>query len=390
MSVTFQDMLSAIKAKIREVSVHELHELVASKAPPLLIDIREPDELENGVIAGARTVPRGFLEMKIESMVPDRSSPVALYCAGGTRSALSAYALQQLGYKDVVNVAGGIGAWSRAGYPLEYRKMLSNEQKARYSRQIILPQMGDEGQQKLLNARVLCIGAGGLGSPTALYLAAAGVGTLGILDNDKTDMSNLQRQILHTEESVGTSKVESAKLTLQRLNSDITIRTHDVRLDSTNVMEIFADYDLIIDGTDNFPTRYLINDACVFLGLPNVHGSIFHFDGQVTVFNAPDGGPCYRCLYPEPPPPELAPSCAEAGVLGAICGIIGTLQAAEAMKLILGAGDVLSGRVLSIDVLRGTMRELKTRKDPACPVCSEHPTITELIDYEEFCSLNAH
>ncbi|MEZ4265195.1 MAG: molybdopterin-synthase adenylyltransferase MoeB [Myxococcota bacterium] len=390
MSVTFQDMLSDIKAKIREVSVHELNDMLGSSSPPILIDVREPDEHENGLIRGARIVPRGFLELKVESLVPDRSTPVAIYCAGGTRSALSTHALQQLGYTNVVNVGGGIGAWSRAGFPLEHRKMLTNEQKARYSRQIILPQMGEEGQQKLLNARVLCIGAGGLGSPTALYLAAAGVGTLGILDNDKADMSNLQRQILHTEESVGTSKVESAKTTLQRLNSDITIRTHDVRLDSTNVMEIFRDYDLVIDGTDNFPTRYLINDACVFLGLPNVHGSIFHFDGQVTVFNAPDGGPCYRCLYPEPPPPELAPSCAEAGVLGAICGIIGTLQAAETMKLLLGAGDLLSGRVLSIDVLRGTVRELKTRKDPACPVCSANPTITELIDYEEFCSLNAH
>jgi molybdopterin/thiamine biosynthesis adenylyltransferase len=246
--------------------------------------------------------------------------------------------------------------------------------------------MGEEGQQKLLNARVLCIGAGGLGSPTALYLAAAGVGTLGIVDNDKADLSNLQRQILHSEETVGVSKVESAKAMLKRLNSDITIRTYDTRLDSSNVMEIFRDYDLVVDGTDNFPTRYLINDACVFLGLPNVHGSIFHFDGQVTVFNAPGGGPCYRCLYPEPPPPELAPSCAEAGVLGAICGIIGTLQAAETMKLLLGAGELLAGRVLSIDVLRGTVRELKTRKDPHCPVCSANPTITELIDYEEFCS----
>ncbi|MCB9785596.1 MAG: molybdopterin-synthase adenylyltransferase MoeB [Deltaproteobacteria bacterium] len=390
MSATFQDMLSDIKSKIREITVHELRERLASNEPPMLFDIREPEEHQNGVIEGARTLPRGYLELKIESLVPDRKTPVAIYCAGGTRSALGAHALQQLGYQDVVNVEGGIGAWSRAGYPLEHRRMLTNEQKARYARQIILPQMGEEGQQKLLNAKVLCVGAGGLGSPTALYLAAAGVGTLGIVDNDKADLSNLQRQIIHTEESVGTSKVESAKATLSRLNSDITINVHDTRLDSSNVMEIFRGYDIVVDGTDNFPTRYLINDACVFLGLPNVHGSIFHFDGQVTVFNAGGDKPCYRCLYPEPPPPELAPSCAEAGVLGAICGIIGTMQAAETMKLILGAGDLLAGRVLSIDVLRGTVRELKTRKDPSCPVCSANPTITELIDYEEFCSLNAH
>ncbi|MEC9071565.1 MAG: molybdopterin-synthase adenylyltransferase MoeB, partial [Myxococcota bacterium] len=253
--------------------------------------------------------------------------------------------------------------------------------------QIILPQLGEEGQQKLLDARVLCVGAGGLGSPTALYLAAAGVGTLGIVDNDKADLSNLQRQILHTEETVGTPKVDSARQTLERLNGDIRIETYDTRLDSSNVMEIFKNYDVVVDGTDNFPTRYLINDACVFLGLPNVHGSIFHFDGQVTVFNAPGGGPCYRCLYPEPPPPELAPSCAEAGVLGAVCGVVGTLQAVETMKLIVGAGELLAGRVLSVDGMQMSFRELRTRKDPACPVCSENPEITELIDYEQFCSL---
>ena len=388
MAATFQDMLASAKAQIREISVHDLSARLGAPDPPLLLDIREADEHANGLIPGAKPLPRGFLELRVESLVPDKSRPIAVYCQGGIRSALGVLALQQLGYRDVVNVGGGVSAWSRAGFDLEQRKLLSQQQKARYSRQIILPQVGEEGQQKLADAKVLCVGAGGLGCPTALYLAAAGVGTLGIVDNDKADLSNLQRQVLHGEDVVGTPKVDSARATLSRLNSDIEIRTYETRLDSSNVLDIFRGYDVIVDGTDNFPTRYLINDACVLLGLPNVHGSIFHFDGQVTVFNAPGGGPCYRCLYPEPPPPELAPSCAEAGVLGAICGIIGTLQAAEVMKLIIGAGVLLAGRVLSIDALRMSVRELRTRKDPRCPVCSAEPTITELIDYEAFCSLH--
>ena len=387
MAPSFQDYLSNIKSSIREISVHDLQTQLQSAEPPVVIDIREPDEVANGVIPGSEVVPRGFLELRIEGLIPERDRSVAVYCAGGTRSALAVQAIQALGYAQAVSVAGGLGAWSRAGFPLEQRKQMTMEQRSRYARQIILPQLGEEGQQKLLDARVLCVGAGGLGSPTALYLAAAGVGTLGIIDNDKADLSNLQRQILHTEESVGTPKVDSARQTLERLNSDIRIETHDTRLDSSNVMEIFKNYDVVVDGTDNFPTRYLINDACVFLGLPNVHGSIFHFDGQVTVFNAPGGGPCYRCLYPEPPPPELAPSCAEAGVLGAVCGVVGTLQAVETMKLIVGAGELLAGRVLAIDGMQMSFRELRSRRDPSCPVCSENPTITELIDYEQFCSL---
>ncbi len=388
MAATFQDMLASAKAQIREISVHDLRARLNGDEPPLVLDIREADEHANGLIPGSKPIPRGFLELRIESMVPDKSAAVAVCCQGGVRSALGTLALQQLGYRDVVNVGGGVGAWSRAGFDLEQRKMLSQAQKARYARQIILPQVGEEGQQRLADAKVLCVGAGGLGCPTTLYLAAAGVGTLGIIDNDKVDLSNLQRQVLHGEDVVGVAKVESARASLSHLNSEIEIRTYETRLDSSNVLDIFRGYDLIVDGTDNFPTRYLINDACVFLGLPNVHGSIFHFDGQVTVFNAPGGGPCYRCLYPEPPPPELAPSCAEAGVLGAICGIIGTLQAAEAMKLLIGAGESLAGRVLSIDALRMTVRELRTRRDPDCPVCGDEPTITELIDYEEFCSLH--
>jgi sulfur-carrier protein adenylyltransferase/sulfurtransferase len=385
---SFQDLLAQVKAQITEISVQELQARMEGADAPLVIDIREPDEQQGGLIPGATTCPRGFLEPRIESIQPDRATPIAVVCAGGTRSALSALALQTLGYEAIVSVAGGVGGWSRAGFPLEQRKLLSQDQKARYARQIILPQVGDVGQQALLDAKVLCVGAGGLGCPTTLYLAAAGVGTIGIVDNDLADLSNLQRQILHGEDVVGVPKVESAIKTLGRINSDIEIVPYNLRLDSTNVMEVFEGYDIVVDGTDNFPTRYLINDACVFLGLPNVHGSIFHFDGQVTVFNAPDGGPCYRCLYPEPPPPELAPSCAEAGVLGAICGMIGTMQAAETMKLILGAGNILSGRVLSIDALNMTVRELKTRRDPSCPVCSDNPSITELVDYEQFCAVS--
>ena len=387
MSLTFQDLLKQVKADISECSVQELHERLNRDADVTVIDIREPDEHTGGLIPGSVICPRGFLELRIETIAPSRQAPIAVLCAGGTRSALGAKALHALGYTNVMSVAGGVGAWSRAGFALEHRKMLSQGQKARYARQIILPQLGDQGQQTLLNAKVLCIGAGGLGCPTTQYLAAAGIGTIGIVDNDKADLSNLQRQILHDEDRVGVPKAESAVSSLRRINSEIELIPYEVRLDSSNVLEIFEGYDVVVDGTDNFPTRYLINDACVFLGIPNVHGSIFHFDGQVTVFNAP-GGPCYRCLYPEPPPPELAPSCAEAGVLGAICGMVGSMQAAETMKLLLSAGDLLAGRILAIDALHMTVRELRTRRDPNCPVCSENPTITELIDYEQFCSVS--
>jgi sulfur-carrier protein adenylyltransferase/sulfurtransferase len=384
---SFADYMQALKASIREISVQELKERLAEEHDLFLLDVREGEEHQNGVIEGASLVSRGVLETKVEGICPKRSTPIAIYCAGGTRSAMAASSLGALGYTDVVSVIGGIGAWSRAGYGLDHPKRMTQDQLARYSRQVILPQLGEEGQLKILGSRVLCVGAGGLGSPLALYLAAAGVGTLGVIDNDKADLSNLQRQILHNESVVGSSKVDSARSTLSRLNSDITINTYDTRLDSSNVMEIFKDYDIVVDGTDNFPTRYLINDACVFLGIPNVHGSIFHFDGQCTVFNYEDG-PCYRCLYPEPPPPELAPSCAEAGVLGAICGVIGTMQAVETLKIITGTGQSLKGRLVSYDALHTSFRELKVRRDPGCPVCSKEPSITELIDYEQFCTVS--
>lgn len=386
MAVSFADYLKRVKEGIREISVHELKELTERRDDVTVLDVREPDEVENGVIPGATAVPRGYAELRIESIQPERDKPVAVYCAGGTRSALVAQGLQQLGYEDVVSVAGGIGAWSRAGYALDHPKRLTKEQLARYSRQIILPQVGEKGQQKLLDAKVLLVGAGGLGSPTALYLAAGGVGKIGIIDNDVVDASNLQRQIIHNESTAGTPKVESALATLKKLNSHIEIVTYDERLTSENVMRIFDGWDVVVDGTDNFPTRYLINDACVFLGIPNVHGSIYHFDGQATIFNHGDG-PCYRCLYPEPPPPELAPSCAEAGVLGAICGVVGTIQAVETIKLLLEMDDTLTGRLVSFDALKMKFRELKIRRDPSCLVCSEDPQITELIDYEQFCTV---
>ena len=383
---TFDDMLARMRASIREIDCAELLARLGSDAPPVLLDVREPEELVGGLIPGAITVPRGYLEMRAEQLAPDKAAPVAVYCEGGVRSALGAWALQEMGYGDVVNLSGGVTAWTRAGYALERRRLLSSAERARYARQIVLPQVGEEGQRKLAEARVLCVGAGGLGCPTALYLAAAGVGTLGIVDHDRAELSNLQRQILHGEDAVGRSKVESACDALSRLNSSVELRAHETRLQAGNALEILRDYDVIVDGTDNFPTRYLINDACVLLDLPNVHGSVFHFDGQVTVFHAPGGGPCYRCLYPSPPPPELAPNCAEAGVLGAICGIVGAMQAAEAMKLVLGAGEPLAGRILSIDALYGSIRELRVRRDPACPMCGDEPTIRELVDYEQLCA----
>ena len=384
--LSFQELLAQAKGQITELSVHELQRLREGDAAPRVIDVREPEEVAGGLIPGASACPRGLLELRIESLVPDRSTPIALVCAGGTRSALATYTLQTLGYQEVVSVAGGIGAWTGAGLPLEKPRGMGPTQRARYARQMVLPQIGERGQEALMNAKVLCVGAGGLGCPATLYLAAAGVGTIGVVDDDLADLSNLQRQILHGEDMIGIPKVDSARRALGRINSDITIVPYNVRLDATNALEIFAGYDVIVDGTDNFATRYLINDACVLLGLPNVHGSVFHFDGQVTVLNSADDGPCYRCLYPEPPPPELTPNCAQAGVLGAICGMIGSLQAAETVKLIVNAGKPLSGRILTVDALNMTVRELHTPRDPGCPICGDQPTITTLTEGERHCS----
>ncbi len=385
---TFSELLSQVKATIREVSVEETHARVRASADarPTLVDVRERDEYEQGYISGAQWVPRGFLELKVEELVPDRSQEVVIYCAGGTRSALAAKALTDMGYERVSSMAGGFRAWKTAGYAFERPRALSAEQIKRYSRHIMLPEVGEEGQAKLLDARVLCLGAGGLGSPSSMYLAAAGVGTIGMVDDDVVDESNLQRQIIHNIDRLGMPKVESAALTLQALNPDVKVVPHQMRLNSENIMENLEPYDLVVDGADNFPTRYLLNDAALKLGKPVVHASIFRFEGQVTTF-LPDTGPCYRCLYPEPPPPDMAPSCQEAGVLGVLPGMVGTLQANEAIKLILGQGKTLSGRLLILDALGTQFQQLKLRKNPKCVVCSKPAGQIELVDYEAFCGI---
>jgi molybdopterin/thiamine biosynthesis adenylyltransferase len=317
--------------------------------------------------------------------VPDRSRELVVYCSGGSRSAFAAKSLGELGYENVVSLTGGFTDWKRNGYPIETPRSLTPEQRARYSRHLLIPEVGEAGQQKLLSSRVLLIGAGGLGSPASLYLAAAGVGTLGIVDADVVDDSNLQRQIVHSTERLGEPKVASAKRTIEALNPDVEVRTYEERLTSENVDRILEDgWDVIVDGADNFPTRYLVNDASVWHDIPVVHGSIYRFEGQVTVFK-PNDGPCYRCLFPAPPPPELAPSCAEGGVLGVLPGIIGSLQTNEALKLLLDAGDTLQGRLLLFDALATTIDEVSVQRDPNCPVCGDSPTITEYIDYVEFC-----
>ncbi len=382
---TYRDLLKQTKSEIHEVDVVEATRLSHSDHPPVFVDVRETAEWDEGYIPGALHVPRGNLESRIEQAVPDHDSPVVLYCAVGSRSAFAAKTLSELGYSNVASLAGGFGEWKRVGNPFDVPRTLNPERRARYSRHLLIPEVGEAGQLKLLDSRVLLLGAGGLGSPAALYLAAAGVGTLGIIDPDVVDASNLQRQVIHTTASLGEPKVLSAKRTLEELNPDVTVVPYQERLDSDNVDRILADrWDVIVDGADNFPTRYLVNDASVWHHVPVVHGSIYRFHGQVTVFK-PFEGPCYRCLFPQPPPPELAPSCAEGGVLGVLPGIIGSLQANETLKLLLGIGDPLIGRSLLFEALDGSFMELRTRRNLDCPVCGEHPTITEYIDYVEFC-----
>ena len=383
---SFQEILKQIKSEIKEIRPSEAQEMVKKNPSIVMVDVREADEWEGGIAPGALTIQRGFLELDIEDSISDKSIPVICYCAGGTRSAFAAKTLQDMGYKTVYSMSGGFNGWKDAGLPVFHKRSLSKEQTVRYSRHTLLPEVGEEGQLKLLDAKVLLIGAGGLGCPTGLYLAAAGVGTLGIIDYDGVDLSNLQRQILHSEEEVGNPKVESAQRRLNSLNSDIKIIPIREKLSRDNVMKIVADYDIVVNGCDNFPTRYLINDVCVFMKKPLVDGSIFRFEGQVTIFDTAKGGPCYRCLYPEPPPPEMAPSCAEGGVLGVLPGIIGSIEAVETIKVILGKGEPLVGRLMMYDALGERFREMKIRRDPACPVCGDNPTIKKLIDYEWFCS----
>ncbi|HKX12898.1 MAG TPA: molybdopterin-synthase adenylyltransferase MoeB [bacterium] len=383
---TVQDLLKQTKQQISEISPDQLVELQKKNPNLVLLDVREKDEQERGVLPQAKLIPRGMLELKIEDAVPDRNQEIVAYCAGGNRSALAALTLKALGYNKVHSLIGGYTKWSGEGRPTTTKTFLDSQKIERYSRHILMPEVGEEGQIKLLESKVFLVGAGGLGSPTALYLAAAGVGTIGIIDNDVVDRSNLQRQILHNEERIGEPKVESAKQTLKGLNPDINVVTYRERLSRENVMDLIKDYDVIVNGCDNFPTRYLINDACVFLKKPLVDGSIFRFEGQVNVIQ-PFQGPCYRCLYPEPPPPEMAPSCQEAGVFGVLPGIIGCIQGIEVLKLLLGKGEPLIGRLLIMDTLKMKVREMKVRRDPNCPVCGDHPTIKELIDYEWFCSM---
>ncbi|MDZ7829900.1 MAG: molybdopterin-synthase adenylyltransferase MoeB [Halofilum sp. (in: g-proteobacteria)] len=353
----------------------------------VLIDVREPAEIAQGSPAGALRPGRSYLEMRIEQAVPDTGQTVLCLCGGGTRSLFAADALRRLGYTDVRSVVGGFNRWKDEGLPFDMPTVLDDDSRSRYARQLTLPGIGESGQQKLADARILLIGAGGLGSPAAYYLAAAGVGTLGIVDHDTVDRSNLHRQILHTDDRVGMSKVESARRTLHALNPKIRIDTWEERLSSNNVEHILDGHDLVVDGSDNFATRYLVNDACVKLGLPNVHGAVFQFEGQLSVFwpAHADDAPCYRCLYPEPPPPEQAPSCAEAGVMGALPGIIGTLQALEALKIVLGTGRPLVGRLLCFDGLAGEFRELRVRRDANCPYCAGD-RFPGYVDYEQFCS----
>jgi len=386
MGTTYSDLIAEIRSSIRIVSLEEMKARLESKIPMVLVDVREKEEYRQGYIPGALSIPRGFLEMQIEKAVPDKNAPVVLYCAGGTRSALAARTLAELGYTNVESAALGFVRWKDSGFPMEKPPELTDAQRARYARHLMLDEVGEHGQAKLLASKVLLLGAGGLGSPAAMYLAAAGVGTLGLVDLDVVDASNLQRQILHATSRVGMSKVESAKRTIQDLNPDVNVIAFEERLDSSNVERIFKGFDIVVDGCDNFPTRYLVNDASVWMNIPVVHGSIFRFEGQVTTF-VPKDGPCYRCLYPEPPPAHLAPSCAEAGVLGILPGIVGTMQATEAIKYLLGRGDLLKGRLVCYDSMRMKFRELKLRRDPKCPVCGDAPTITEYIDYEQFCAV---
>ena len=382
---SYRELLAQVRAEIDEVDAVRAREVIEND-DPVIVDVREQDEWDEGHIPGAIHIPRGYLESRIEGAAPDRSRQILLYCSAGNRSAFAAKTLQDLGYDESVSLAGGFTDWKRNGFPVELSAGLDAPRRARYSRHLLIPEVGEQGQLKLLDSKILLIGAGGLGSPASLYLAAAGVGRIGIVDADVVDESNLQRQIVHSTERLGEAKVESAKRTIEALNPDVQVVPYKERLTSENIERILADgWDVIVDGADNFPTRYLVNDASVWHGVPVVHGSIYRFEGQVTVFK-PGAGPCYRCLFPAPPPPELAPSCAEGGVLGVLPGVIGSLQASEALKLALGIGEPLVGRLLLFDALSAEFNEVSIRRDPECPVCGEHPTITDYIDYVEFCS----
>jgi molybdopterin/thiamine biosynthesis adenylyltransferase/rhodanese-related sulfurtransferase len=381
---SYQDLLAELKTQIHEISAADAAARLSSDEPPVLIDVRESDEFDQGAIPGSVHIPRGNLESRIAGVVPDLSAPIVITCQSGQRSAFAARSLEELGYEDVASLAGGFGAWKQNGLPWSAPRVLSEAQRARYSRHTLIPEVGQAGQLKLLDSTVLLAGAGGLGSPAGLYLAAAGVGTIAIVDADVVDESNLQRQVLHSMASIGTPKTESAKKRIEELNPDVQVLTYRERLTSENIDRLLEGVDVIVDGTDNFPTRYLLNDASLRHRIPVVHASIFRFEGQLTVFK-PYEGPCYRCLFPQPPPPELAPSCAEGGVLGVLPGIMGSLQASEALKLLLEIGEPPVGRLVLFDALDTSFHEVRLRRDPDCPVCGDHADPIEYIDYEEFC-----
>ena len=390
MSPTGAEVIRKIRSQVEEVDPSEVREHLGNGV--VLVDVRESEEWDAGHIPGAKHVPRGYLESRIEGAVKDRDQRVVLYCASGQRSALAANTLrEQLGYENVASMNGGITLWKDRGYDVEVPKSLTKEQRERYSRHLLVPEIGLEGQTKLLEAKVLLLGAGGLGSPTALYLAAAGVGTLGIVDDDEVDLSNLQRQVIHTTDRIGVAKVDSAEESIKAINPDVNVVKYKTRLDASNIMEIIQGYDVIVDGVDNFPTRYLLNDATVRLGIPVVSASILGFDGQLSVFK-PHDGPCYRCLYPVPPPADMAPSCGANGVLGVLPGTMGLLQATEVIKLVTGAGEPLVGRLLLYEALGATFTELKVRRDPECEICSKDPSeisdeeMGVFPDYEAFCA----
>jgi sulfur-carrier protein adenylyltransferase/sulfurtransferase len=390
MSTSSAELLRKVKSEISEIDPSEVKELLQEGA--VIVDVRETEELAGGVLPGAKHVPRSYLETRIEGIVPDRSAHVILYCASGNRSAYGARTLREdMGYEQVQSMTGGITLWKDRGYEVDVPRTLTPEQRDRYSRHLLIPEIGVEGQQKLLDAKVLLLGAGGLGSPTALYLAAAGVGTLGIVDDDEVDLSNLQRQVIHSTQRIGVPKVDSAEESIHALNPDVEVVKYPVRLDASNIMEIISGYDVIVDGVDNFPTRYLLNDATVRLRIPVVSASILGFDGQLSVFK-PYEGPCYRCLFREPPPAELAPSCGANGVLGVLPGTMGLLQATEVVKLIVGIGDPAIGRLLLYDALAATLSEVKVHRDPQCPICSRAPEeisdeeMGVFPDYEAFCA----
>jgi len=390
MSPSGAELLRQVKSQIEEVDPAEVAELIDEGVT--VIDVRETEEYAAGHLPGAKHVPRSYLETRIEGVVPDRSTQVILYCASGNRSAYGARTLKdELGYEHVRSMTGGITLWKDRGYEVEVPRTLTPEQRERYSRHMLVPEIGIEGQQKLLDAKVLLLGAGGLGSPTALYLAAAGVGTLGIVDDDVVDLSNLQRQVIHSTQRIGIPKVDSAEESIHALNPDVNVVKYQARIDASNIVEIIEGYDVIVDGVDNFPTRYLLNDASVRLKIPVVSASILGFDGQLSVFK-PYEGPCYRCLFREPPPAELAPSCGANGVLGVLPGTMGLLQATEVVKLVVGIGEPAIGRLLLYDALGATLTEVKVHRDPECPICSRDPQdiadeeLGVFPDYEAFCA----